>query len=45
MLAAASLVIEGHVSRGFEPVREAFAENFARRGEVGGACCAYHRGE
>ena len=45
MLAAASHVIEGHVSRGFEPVREAFAENFARRGEVGGACCAYHRGE
>ena len=45
MLAAASHVIEGHVSRGFEPVREAFAENFARRGEVGGACCAYQRGE
>jgi len=45
MLAAASHVIEGHVSRGFEPVWEAFAENFARRGEVGGACCAYHRGE
>ena len=45
MLAAASHVIEGHVSRGFEPVWEAFAENFARRGEVGGACCAYQRGE
>ncbi|MCM3881405.1 MAG: beta-lactamase family protein [Vicinamibacterales bacterium] len=37
--------VEGHVSRGFEPVREAFLENFARRRELGGACCAYHRGE
>jgi CubicO group peptidase (beta-lactamase class C family) len=26
-------------------VREAFAENFARRRELGGACCAYYRGE
>jgi CubicO group peptidase (beta-lactamase class C family) len=38
-------LIEGQVSAGFEPVRNAFAENFARRGELGGACCAYHRGE
>jgi CubicO group peptidase (beta-lactamase class C family) len=37
--------VEGHVSRGFEVVREVFADNFARRGELGGACCAYHRGE
>ena len=37
--------VEGHVSRGFEAVREAFAENFARRRELGGACCVYHRGE
>jgi CubicO group peptidase (beta-lactamase class C family) len=37
--------IEGQVTRGFEPVREAFADNFTRRGELGGACCAYHRGE
>ena len=37
--------VHGHVSRGFEAVREAFAENFARRREMGGACCAYHRGE
>ena len=37
--------VEGHVSRGFEAVREAFAENFAGRRELGGACCAYHRGE
>jgi hypothetical protein len=45
MLAVASHSVEGHVSRGFEAVREAFAENFARRGELGGACCAYHHGE
>jgi CubicO group peptidase (beta-lactamase class C family) len=37
--------IEGHVSPGFEAVREAFAENFVRRHELGGACCAFHRGE
>jgi CubicO group peptidase (beta-lactamase class C family) len=38
-------VVEGAVRGGFEAVREAFADNFARRGELGGACCAYHRGE
>jgi CubicO group peptidase (beta-lactamase class C family) len=37
--------VEGHVSSGFEAVREAFAGNFARRHELGGACCAYYRGE
>lgn len=37
--------IEGHVSPGFEAVRDAFAENFSRRRELGGACCVYHRGE
>jgi len=37
--------IGGEVSPGLEPVRETFAENFLRRGELGGACCAYHRGE
>lgn len=36
--------IEGSVSAGFEPVRDAFAENFSRRHELGGACCVYHRG-
>ena len=44
-LAPASHAVEGHVSHGFEAVREAFADNFARRRELGGACCAYHRGE
>jgi len=37
--------IEGQVSAGFEAVRNAFAENFVRRYELGGACCVYHRGE
>jgi CubicO group peptidase (beta-lactamase class C family) len=37
--------VEGHTSRGFEAVHDAFAENFTRRGELGGACCVYHRGE
>ena len=39
------VTVEGQVRSGFENVREAFAENFARRGELGGACCAYLRGE
>jgi len=42
---SAAAVVEGHVSRGFEGVREAFSDDFARRRELGGACCAYHRGE
>jgi CubicO group peptidase (beta-lactamase class C family) len=37
--------VEGLVNRGFEPMRETFADNFVRRRELGGACCAYHRGE
>lgn len=37
--------IRGHVSAGFEAVREAFAENFVRRRELGGACCAFRDGE
>ncbi len=39
------VTVEGDVSRGFEGVREAFAENFAWRRELGGACCVYLRGE
>jgi CubicO group peptidase (beta-lactamase class C family) len=38
-------IVEGSVRCGFEAVRETFADNFARRGELGGACCAYHRGQ
>jgi CubicO group peptidase (beta-lactamase class C family) len=40
-----SVRIEGYVSPGFETVREAFAENFTRRGELGGGCCVFHHGE
>lgn len=39
------LGIQGYFSPGFKAVREAFAENFVRRGELGGACCAFHGGE
>ena len=34
----------GDVSTGFDDVRDAFIENFTRRGELGGACCVYYRG-
>jgi CubicO group peptidase (beta-lactamase class C family) len=37
--------IQGYVSRGFEAVRDMFAENFVRRRELGGACCAFVGGE
>ena len=45
MKAMPTIRIEGEVSAGFEPVREAFVANFLRRGELGGACCVYHQGE
>ena len=37
--------IEGYVAPGFEAVRQAFADNFTQRGELGGACCAYVEGK
>ena len=37
--------IEGAVRIGFEPARDAFAENFAKRRELGGGCCVYYQGE
>ena len=37
--------IHGFVSCGYEPVRNAFVENFTLRREVGAACCVYHKGE
>jgi CubicO group peptidase (beta-lactamase class C family) len=37
--------VEGRVSHGFENVREAFADNFTHREELGGGCCVYLRGE
>src|SRR6476661_6173660 len=45
MSVVASHSVEGQVSSGFEAVREAFDDNFARRDELGGACCAYYRGD
>jgi CubicO group peptidase (beta-lactamase class C family) len=40
-----AITVCGRVSPGFEGVREAFAGNFASRGELGGACCVYRHGE
>ena len=37
--------IQGFGHARFEAVRDAFAENFARRHELGAACCIYHHGE
>jgi CubicO group peptidase (beta-lactamase class C family) len=45
MTASKDPSIEGSVSSGFEPVREAFVENFTHRGELGAACCIYQDGE
>jgi CubicO group peptidase (beta-lactamase class C family) len=39
------LSIAGFVKPGFEAVREAFAENFSRRNELGAACAIYYHGE
>lgn len=44
-MAAGDRVVHGDVRADFGAVREAFADNFIRRGELGGACCAYYRGE
>ena len=41
----AAFRIRGHLGAGFEPVRAAFAGNFSRRHELGGACCVYCAGE
>jgi CubicO group peptidase (beta-lactamase class C family) len=37
--------IHGDARPGFKGVREAFAENFSRRRELGAACCIYQHGE
>jgi CubicO group peptidase (beta-lactamase class C family) len=42
---ALDAAVEGSVAPGFEPVREAFAANFAERGELGGAVCVVVDGE
>uniref|UniRef100_A0AAU1U4T3 Beta-lactamase family protein n=1 Tax=Streptomyces sp. NBC_00119 TaxID=2975659 RepID=A0AAU1U4T3_9ACTN len=38
-------MIGGDVAAGFEPVREAFAENFVRHGDIGAAVCVYRDGQ
>jgi CubicO group peptidase (beta-lactamase class C family) len=38
-------MVHGWVAPGFERVREELAISLARRGELGAACAAYHRGE
>lgn len=40
-----AIQISGHVAPGLDAVREAFAENFVRRNELGAACCIYVDGE
>lgn len=39
------VAVNGFVTPGFERVRTAFVENFTKRHELGGACCAYYRGK
>jgi CubicO group peptidase (beta-lactamase class C family) len=39
-----SAPVFGDVSEGFDDVRDAFTDNFIRRGELGGACCVYDHG-
>ena len=43
--APSGTTVKGDVARGFERVRDVFVENFAKRHELGGACCAYRNGE
>jgi CubicO group peptidase (beta-lactamase class C family) len=45
MAVIASPPVQGGCGPGFEAVRDAFAQNFARRHELGGACCVYLDGE
>jgi CubicO group peptidase (beta-lactamase class C family) len=45
MTTMAAPLIEGTVAPGFEAVRDAFAENFTHRGELGGACCVVRDGK
>jgi CubicO group peptidase (beta-lactamase class C family) len=37
--------VHGFARAGFENVRQAFADNFSRRRELGAACCIYQHGE
>lgn len=44
-MASVETQIEGECDPAFAAVREAFAENFRSRGELGGAVCVYRDGE
>ena len=37
--------VYGFVASGFKKVHDAFAKNFTKRRELGGACCAWYHGE
>ena len=37
--------VQGTVEPGFEAVRDEFGRNFVERGELGGACAIYHKGQ
>jgi CubicO group peptidase (beta-lactamase class C family) len=39
------IAVHGFARAGFEAVREAFADNFSHRHELGAACCIYQQGE
>lgn len=45
MAKARAFEVHGTVAPGWQAVREAFVGNFEARGEVGAACCVYHRSE
>ena len=40
-----AVTIHGTVAPGFEPVRDAFRDNFDKRGEIGASVCIYREGE
>jgi CubicO group peptidase (beta-lactamase class C family) len=42
--ATGEVAIEGAVAEGWEPVRDAFIENFTARGELGAGCAIYRDG-
>jgi CubicO group peptidase (beta-lactamase class C family) len=44
-MATLQVSVSGFVAPGFESVREAFRDNFTRRGDVGASCAAYVDGE
>ena len=45
MAGSRTQTVKGHTAHRFEHVGDVFADNFARRLELGGACCAYYNGE